>query len=164
MAVERLSQCDCGQVQVKARGAPILSCVCYCDDCQAGGRLLEQQGAHRFRDEWGGTPLLVYRDDRIERVKGGELLRGVTLHDSAPTTRFIATCCNSAMYLKYRPGWWTSMYTARFKGDVPKLQMRSQTQHAPKAAELPRDAPIYKSFPAALFLRLLKARLAMVFG
>src|SRR5690348_13662259 len=130
MTIERFAQCTCGMVEIRAVGAPIISCVCYCDDCQAGGRQLEALGARDFRDAWGGTPLLVYRDDRIACVKGEELLRGSQLQASSPTTRFIATCCKSAMYLKYGRGWWTSLYRARFSGDVPANEMRSQTKHA----------------------------------
>ena len=164
MPGERLAACACGKVELSAIGAPILSCICYCDDCQAGGRQLEALGAQGFRDAWGGTPLLVYRDDRIACVKGAELLLGSKLKADSPTTRFIATCCKSAMYLKYGRGWWTSAYSARFQGDVPAPQMRSQTQHAADPAELPRDIPIYRSFPSILFAKLVKARVAMVFG
>ena len=162
--VQRFATCDCGKVQVVAYGTPILCCVCYCDDCQNGGRQLEQLGAQGFRDVWGGTPLLVYRDDRIGCVRGAELLQGIKIRPSAPTTRHIATCCKSAMFLKYNRGWWTSLYRARFHGDVPLPQMRSQTRHVPIGAKLPTDVPIYNAFPASLFLRLLKARLSMAFG
>lgn len=161
--LERLASCDCGKVQIALTGPHILCCVCYCDDCQAGGRQLEQLGAYDFRDEWGGTPLLVYRDDRFVCVKGSDLLQGIKIRPSSPTTRFIATCCKSAMFLKYSRGWWTSLYRARFQGDVPLPEMRSQTRHVPDA-RLPGDVAIYGGFPASLFLRLLTARLAMALG
>jgi hypothetical protein len=159
---ERVASCACGKVRIGARGAPIVSAVCYCADCQAGGRQLEAAGAHDgFRDAWGGTGYLTYRDDRVAVLDGAALLQGFKLSETAPTTRHLATCCRSAMYLKHGPGWWTSLYQARFGEDAPPLEMRNQTQHAASGAALPNDVPAYRSFPAALFGRLLRARLAM---
>ncbi len=37
----RTSQCGCGRVRCESRGEPILSVVCYCLDCQEGGRRIE---------------------------------------------------------------------------------------------------------------------------
>jgi len=104
---------------------------------------------------------MTYRDDAVRCVQGGELLHGVKLRDDAPTTRFIANCCQSPMYLKYAPGWWVSMYRDRFGDDAVPIQFRSQTQHAPSA--VPQDVPVYRNFPPALFLRVLRARLGMLF-
>ena len=163
--IERTVACDCGKVQVRARGAPITSCICYCDDCQAGGRQLESLGAAgTFRDAFGGSPYLVYRNDRIACVAGTGLLQGVKLREDAPTTRFIATCCKTPMFLKYGPGWWTSAYRARFGDSAPPVEFRSQVQFAPAGADLPRDVPVYRSFPLRLFARLSTARIGMLFG
>lgn len=160
----RIAQCSCGAVQFEARGAPILGAVCYCDDCQAGGRQIEAlPNATPIRDEWGGSPYLTYRDDRFGCIGGKELLRGLKLGDSAPTTRFVASCCNSGMYLKYAPGWWVSVYRTRFSGDVPPLEMRSQTKNVPGVA-LPTDLPIYHGFAPMLLAKLMAARVAMLFA
>jgi hypothetical protein len=148
-------------VRFEALGSPIVCAVCYCDDCQAGARQLEALGARTaFKDTLGGAPYMTFRDDAVRCVQGEELLHGVKLRDDAPTTRFIATCCQSPMYLKYAPGWWVSMYRDRFGDDAAPVQFRSQTQHA--QAALPRDIPTYRNFPPALLLRLLKARLGML--
>lgn len=64
------------------------------------------------------------------------------------------------MYLKYRPGWWTSVYRARF-ADPPPLEMRTQVRNLPSGTALPDDAPTYQGFPLQLFARLMLARLAM---
>ena len=160
---ERTSTCVCGKVRFVARGRPIVCAICYCDDCQAGARQLEALGAcTAFRDTFGGAPYMTYRDDTVRCVQGEELLQGMKLREDAPTTRFIATCCQSPMYLKYAPGWWVSMYRDRFGGDAAPVQFRSQTQHALTA--LPQDVPSYRKFPPALFLRLLKARVGMLLG
>jgi hypothetical protein len=159
---EQNSTCVCGKVRFAAQGRPIVCSICYCDDCQAGARQLKSLGANTaFQDAFGGAPYMTYRDDWVRCVHGDELLQGVKLSDDAPTTRFITTCCQSPMYLKYAPGWWTSMYRDRFGEDAAPIQFRSQTQHAQSA--LPQDVPTYRSFPRALFVRLLKARMGMFF-
>lgn len=115
-------------------------------------------------DADGGTPYLTYRDDRFSCVSGSELLVGHKLKESAPTTRFVASCCNSGMYLKYAPGHWVSAYQTRFNDDLPPIEMRTQTQCRKSATPIPQDAPAYRRFPMKLFGRLIAARLAMLFG
>jgi hypothetical protein len=145
-SLTRQSSCACGRVQCRAIGAPIVSLVCYCDDCQEGARNIEAlPNAASFRDDDGGTPLLTYRDDRFECSSGEELLVGYKLKESAPTHRMVASCCNSAMFLKYAPGFWVSAYRARFEGDdLPPIEMRDQIEHRRADTPLPSDAPCYR--------------------
>ena len=64
--ITRYASCACGRVQCRAVGEPILSAVCYCDNCQEGARQIEVlPNATSFRDADGGTPYLTYRDDRF---------------------------------------------------------------------------------------------------
>jgi hypothetical protein len=107
---------------------------------------------------------MTYRDGRLSCTAGNDLLQGVKLRDGAPTTRFIATCCKSPVYLKYGPGWWTSVYRVRFGAEAAPIEFRSQTQHVPPEAVLPNDLPIYRSFPPLLFVRLLTAGAAQLLG
>lgn len=161
----RTFACSCGQVEYEARGEPILSGVCHCDDCQAAARVIEAlPGAPGVTDPAGGTHYLTYRDDRLTCLKGASLLKGYTIKDKAPTQRFVASCCNAPMVLKFKWGHWTSTYAARYRGAIPPVEMRTQTQFARAGVALPDDAPIYKSFPPGLFARLIKARFAMWFG
>lgn len=158
----RTARCHCGIVRLESVGEPIVSTVCYCDDCQAGGRRIEAlPGAGAVLDPDGGTPYLTWRDDRFACVAGAELLVGYKLHDGAPTQRFVASCCNSAMFLKFAPGHWTSSYRARFDGTPPPIGMRTKTARRRSDLPLPQDAPSYRSFPVRLIWRLLAARLAM---
>ena len=160
-SVEQSASCACGRVRLKMVGAPILSAACCCSDCQSAGRLIEARpGAAPVRDEFGGTPYLIYRDDRFACVGGAEALEGIKLSDKAPTTRYVATCCNSGMYLKFAPGWWTSVYRARVD-DPPPLKMRNKVASLPPDVTLPRDIPAYRGFPPQLLTLLLSARLAM---
>lgn len=157
--IERIAACTCGRVRYRAAGRPIVSAVCYCTDCQAGGRQLEDAGAAPdFRDAWGGTGYLSYADARLECLDGAELVRGFKLRDDAPTTRYVTTCCNSAIYLKFGPGWWTSVYRIRFGESAPPLEMRNKVGRINNPAGLPHDVPRYDGFPLTLIWRLMRAR------
>ncbi len=163
--LERSAACACGRVRLKLSGAPILSAACCCSDCQAGGRLIEARpNAAPIRDEFGATPYLIYRDDRFACVAGEDALEGVKLAPDAPTTRYVAACCNCGMYLKHGPGWWTSVYRARVEGDPPPIQLRNKTASLPPDVVLPKDVPSYPGFPPKLIFGLLSARLAMWLG
>lgn len=163
--IVRTSSCACRRVRCEAVGVPILSAVCYCDDCQAGGRQIERlPNAARVLDADGGTAYLSYRDDRFSCTSGADLLVGYKIRDKAPAQRFVASCCNSGMYLKFAPGHWVSAYRARFEGDLPPIEMRTQTKYRLADTEIPLDAPGYHRFPFKLFRRLLSSRIAMLFG
>jgi hypothetical protein len=163
--VVRRSSCACGRVQCEGVGKPIFSGVCYCADCQRGGRRIETlPHAPAVLDADGGAAYLTYRDDRFRRTSGADLLKSQKLGERAPTQRFVASCCNSAMYLKFAPGHWISAYRTRFEGELPPIEARSQTKHRVASTPLPNDAPSYRGFPPKLMGRLLGSRLAMLFG
>ena len=161
----RTAACVCGKVKFEALGPPVVNVVCHCDGCQAAAHQIEAlPQASPILDQYGGTPFAVYRDDRFACVAGAEFLQGHKLGDQAPTTRYVASCCNSAMYLKFGPGWWRSVYRGRFVDALPPLKWRHQTQHLPADAEPPTDLPTYRNFPFRLLARLSVARIAMMFG
>jgi hypothetical protein len=161
----RMSSCNCGRVRCQAIGEPMLSSVCYCDDCQAGGRQIEGlPNAARVLDVDGGTPYLSYRDDRFSCLSGADLLVGYKIKARAPTQRFVASCCNSGMFLKFGPGHWVSAYRARFEGDLPPIEMRTQTKYRLGDTEIPHDAPSYGRYPMKLVRKLLASRILMLIG
>jgi hypothetical protein len=158
-------RCSCGQVEFEAKGKPILTSVCYCDDCRLASRQLESlPGAPRLLGEDGGTSYILYREDRVEFVRGKELLQDHRLEGEAFTRRVVASCCSSAMYLEYEKGHWFSFYRDRFVGPTPPVQMRVQTRYKPEGTAMPKDAPSFKAFPAGFIVRLLWTRLAMLIG
>ncbi len=55
-----------------------------------------------------------------------------------------------------------SMYRARFRGDVSRVQMRIRTRFKASGGDVPVDVPSHRGFPLALVARLLGARVAMV--
>ena len=141
------ASCRCGGVEIEATGAPIVSSVCYCADCQRGSRQIEDlPGADSVRDDDGGTPYILFRKDRFRCAKGADLLKGYKLKDTSMTNRVVATCCSSAMFMNFDKGpYWISAYRARFRGDLPPLQMRICTKSKPefvvllsRCPELPR--------------------------
>jgi hypothetical protein len=158
--------CACGKVEIAATGAPMVSAVCYCADCQRGSRQIEElPHAGAVRDADGGTSYILFRKDRFRCVKGAELLKALKLKDGAITNRMVATCCNSAMFLSFDKGpHWVSAYRARFRGDLPPVQMRICTKSRPADAVLPTDLPNYPSYPAGLVFKLLVSRVAMAIG
>ena len=160
-----ISSCQCGKVRCKGAGRPILSGICYCDDCQAGAAMLKSLGgAAIVSEEDGGTHYLTYRDDRFSCVEGAGLLQAYRLSSDAPTRRMVASCCNTPMFLKYAKGHWTSAYARRFKGHVPSVEMRTQTQFRNSSLPMPDDAPAYRTFGLKLFWRLFASRVAMILG
>lgn len=162
---QRYAACACGGVRFRAVGAPIVSAACYCDDCQAGGAQVEAlPNAPPVRQPDGGTPYLVYRDDRFACIEGEALLTDYRLKPRSPTRRVVASCCNAAVFLKFGPGHWVSVYRDRFEGEPPALEMRTQTRFRQAAAPLPADIPNYRGFGPKLLSRLLGARVAMALG
>ena len=158
--------CACGSVELEAVGAPIASAVCYCDDCQEGARRIEAlTGAAPVLDPDGGSAYILYRTDRFRCTKGAEQLKSYKLKDASATKRVVANCCNSAMYLGFDDSkHWVSAYRARFRGDLPPLQMRVCTKFATEDVKALHDVPNYPGFAPGFLLKLLGARVAMLFG
>ena len=158
--------CACGRVEYEASGKPIVSSVCYCDDCQNGGAQIEAlPNAPAVRDGDGGTPYILYRKDRIACTKGAELLKSYKLKDTSITNRMVATCCNSAVVVSFDRGpHWISAYRARFCGELPPLQFRMCTKFKPDGVEIPNDVPSSRGYPLGLIVKLLASRVAMLLG
>jgi hypothetical protein len=158
--------CVCGRVELKASGKPIVSAVCYCDDCQKGARQIEAlPNAGAVADPDGGTPYVLYRKDRIACTKGADLLKSYKLKQMSATNRVVATCCNSAMFVNFDRGpFWVTAYRARFHGDLPPLQLRICTKFKPNNVVLPRDVPSAPGYPPLMVVKLLAARVAMLLG
>ena len=158
--------CACGEVEVKAFGKPIVSAVCYCDDCQKGAAQIEAlPKAAAVRDPDGGTAYMLYRKDRFECSRGFEHLKPHKLKETSPTNRVVATCCNSAMFMNFDRGpHWVSAYRVRFDGDLPPVEARICTKFMPAGVVLPEDVPSYRSYPPSFIVRLLASRIAMALG
>ena len=157
--IRRIARCACGKVEVEVRGVPIVSLVCCCDDCQAGGRLIEAlPGASPVLDADGGSACVLYRKDRFRVLRGEGLLTGIKLRSDTATERVVATCCNSAMYMRFDSGpFWIPIYRARFGSDAPLLEMRVSTRFAPDPAAIPADVPQHRGIAPVFAWRLVMA-------
>ena len=158
------SQCACGGVEYEAVGTPITSAVCYCASCQQAGRGFEQlPAAPPVLEPDGGTAMVLYRKDRVRCVHGADLLKEYRLKPSSPTRRLVATCCNSAMLLDFTKGHWLSMYRHRLPPDAPRIEMRLMTRDRRADIPLADDVPNHRGFPGRFLLKILAARIAMMF-
>ncbi len=158
--------CSCGRVELATSGAPIVASVCYCDDCLSGARQIEAlPGAAPVADADGGTSYLLFRKDRFTCVRGGDLLDPVKLTAGSASSRMVARCCNTGMYLGFDDSrHWVSAYRARFIGALPPVAMRMCTKFRRSDMPLPADAPASASYSPRLIAKLVGARLAMLFG
>lgn len=159
------AKCACGSVEFRAGGAPLVTAVCYCKDCQEGWRRLEAlPNAQRAREADGGMAYQVYRKDRVRCVAGQEHLRAFKLSEKSATSRVIAGCCNTPMLVNFDDGkHWVSVCRPRFDGAQAPLEMRVCTGSMPPG-ELQPGLPAYSGYPLRFVGRLLAARIAMLFG
>lgn len=159
-------RCSCGSVEIEVTGAPMTSAACYCDSCQEGSRRIEAlTGAPPILGSDGGTAYVLYRKDRINYSKGAELLKDFKIEETSATSRTVATCCNSAMVMRFDDArHWVSVYRARFYGDVPPLQWRICTKFKPADAVIPTDVPSSAMYPAGFGWKLLTSKVSMLFG
>jgi hypothetical protein len=160
-----ISSCVCGSVVLETFGPPLVAVACHCADCQTAGRQIEGlPGAAPVLDSSGGTAFLLFRKDRLRQARDTDLLSGLKLKPSSATSRYVATCCNSMMYLGFDDSkHWVSMNRDRFAGDVPPVRMRICTGTVPSEA-LPIDLPCYQSYPIKLIARLILAGLLIRMG
>jgi len=160
-----LAQCSCGAVALMLTGAPIVGVACYCDTCQEGSRRIEAlPNAPSVREPDGGTAYISYRKDRVTYTKGSELLKDYKLEQNPKTNRVVASCCNSALLMRFDDArHWVPVYRARLGPNPPAIQMRICTSFMPEDGAIPKDVPCHRDYPAALMVKLLASRVAMLF-
>jgi hypothetical protein len=158
------ARCSCGAVEVALRGAPIGSVACYCDTCQEGSRRIEAlPHAPAVLEAHGGAEYVLYRKDRIAYAKGQELVKDFTLEQSPKTNRVVATCCNSALLMRFDDvRHWIPVYRARLGSNAPPIQMRICTSFLPQGQRLPAGVPAHRQYSAAFMMKLLASGLAML--
>jgi hypothetical protein len=156
-----VARCACGTVEITARGAPILSVACYCDDCQEAARRIEAEGGTSHLRPDGGTEHLMFRRDRIAVTAGEERLRDLRLGPDSKTRRRVTDCCGTAMLLDFAPGHWLDAYRANFGPGAPAIAMRTMTKFAP--GPLPDDGiPSLRGHDVRFFAKLLAAWIPML--
>lgn len=156
--------CFCGTVELMLRGKPIASAACYCDTCQEGSCRIEAlPNAPAVRERDGGTAYVLYRKDRVTVTTGSKLLKYYQLEENDRTNRVVASCCNSALLMRFDDArHWIPVYRARF-AEPPPVQMRICTSFMPQSGGSPSDVPSHRMYSGALMMRLLSSRVAMLF-
>lgn len=118
-----------------------------------------------MREHDGGTAYVLYRKDRVVYTKGSELLKDCRLDQSPNTDRVVASCCNSAVLMRFDDArHWIPTYRARFGPNAPPIQMRICTSLAERPDAIPDDVPSHRSYPPAFIIKLLSSRISMLFG
>ena len=160
------ASCACGSVVLQTQGRPITAAICHCDDCQAAAALIAAlPGAAPVMDEAAGTAMVMVRKDRMICVQGADRLEPLKLKPGSPTSRYVATCCNSAMYLGFddaKP--WIDIYRGRIEGEPPPIKARICTRFAPEGAKLSDDVPSSPGYPLGLILGVVGAMAAKALG
>lgn len=161
---ELTGTCACGKVAMTGRGSPIVSNICYCADCQKGSeRLAALPGSAPVADADGGTPYILYREDRFEWDGGDARLIAEKIDGGSATNRMVASCCNSAMFMNFDDGrHWVAAYRKRFHGELPPVEMRICTKAKRDGGGLPGDLPSYPGYPLRFVARLIAAWLPML--
>jgi len=165
MTVPTILRCQCGEVECSGLTAPFLSAVCYCDHCQEAAQQIEAGGGPSVTDPDGGTALCLIRDDHFRIERGAGLLQPHRRDPASPTSRMVASCCNSAMYLEFADGrFWKSAMISRIAGAKPKIEMRFYISNRACDLPWPDDAPRFAKFPLSTLGRIARQWLAMKFS
>lgn len=157
--------CACGQTRLEVEGKPIESVECCCTSCrEAADRMQRLEGAPQILTAHSTTPFVMYRKDRVRFLSGTDNLAGFRLSPEATSTRVIATCCNTPVYLEFKGGHWLSLYGELWPdGTMPAPTMRTMASDLPEGAMLPDDIPNAKKQSLSFFAKLFGAWVAMGF-
>jgi hypothetical protein len=158
------ARCACGQTEFVARGAPLITLACYCDDCQAAAKQIDAMpSGHSGLGGDGGTISTLFRKDLMSCVRGQELLVDHKLRPSSHATRAIASCCNSNMLTRFDN--WLPMVAMRTHSpdDAPRPQICIHTRHAPNKAEIIHPVPKHAALAPNLLLKVMGAAAALQF-
>ncbi|RDL52502.1 hypothetical protein BLJAPNOD_03662 [Ensifer sp. M14] len=159
------ARCNCGQVQMRAVGRPIVTTACYCESCRKAGELFEAlPGAGPALNSDGSTDFVLFRKDRIDCTLGADQLREHRLTPTSKTRRVVATCCNTPMFLEFTGGHWLTLYRQRLDPrDRPPVQMRVMTRDRQAGVTIADGLPSYAGHSGKFMLKLMGAWAAMAF-
>ena len=151
--------------RLDVEGAYIVSVECCCNSCRAAGtRMQNLEGAPEILTEYGATPFVLYRKDRVRFVTGTDRLKEFRLSPDAGTRRVVASCCNTPVFLDFKGGHWLSLYAHLWpEGALPPLEMRTTTSELADKTLLPNDVPNLNRQSLSFFARLFGAWAAMRF-
>lgn len=157
--------CACGQTRLELRGEPILVSECLCTSCRlAADRLATLPSARNILTTYSATPCAEYRKDRVRILSGAEYLSEFRLSADAGTRRFVATCCNTPIFMELKGAHWLSVYLHLWpEQEKPKVALRTMTGDLPDRSSLPSDIPNLKTHSVMFYAKLLMAWASMGF-
>jgi hypothetical protein len=158
-------QCTCGEARLELDGDPMVSVECCCNSCSAAaGRLERLAGAPTFTTDFGTTPYVLYRKDRMRFTNGMDQLREFRLSPTAGSRRVVAVCCNTPLFLEFKGGHWLSLYGHLWpKAERPPAKMRTMAGDLADQSQLPNDIPNLRAQSLSFFAILFSAWVAMGF-
>ena len=156
--------CACGVVCLEAIDPPMMTVICHCSSCRTAGQTFDARSpVAPIVDVAGGTPVVLWRKDRVRCVRGGERLVAHRLRPESPSRRMIASCCESPMFGDFTKGFWISIYCGRIP-DASAPSMRVMTSDALNGTRFPDDnLPRFRGRPGKFFVKLLTTWAAMGF-
>lgn len=116
-------------------------------------------------DADGGTALTLFRASRFTITRGHDKLAAHKLRPDSATSRMVARCCNSAMFLAFDKGpHWVSTLCNRFTGQRPTIQYRLMTRYRTVTLPYPDAVSTYPKFPIRFLAAVLSDWVAMKLG
>ena len=107
--------------------------------CRTAGREFDARSrVAPIVDINGGTPVVLWRKDRVNCLRGCERLKAYRLTAESLSRRMVASCCETPMFGDFTEGFWISIYRGRIP-DAPLPSMRVMTSDMP--AGLARTSP-----------------------
>jgi hypothetical protein len=77
--------CECGAVRLETSGPSMMSIICHCTSCRTAGQAFDARShVAPIVDAYGGTPVVLWRKDRISCVQGAEHLKAHRLTAESP--------------------------------------------------------------------------------
>jgi len=127
-------------------------------------RMQSLPGAPQIMTDYGATPLVLYRKDRVQIAEGAAEIAGFRLQAESRTRRIVTTCCNTPVFLDFEPGHWLSLYSSLWPSQTrPAVQMRTMTEDLEDRDQLSTDIPNPRKHSGSFFFRLLRAWASMGF-
>ncbi len=86
-----VASCQCARTAIEVIRAPIVSAVCFCENCRIAGHAFEQlEGAPQTVGADGGVEYCLYRKDRVAIIQGREYLKEHRLNPDSKVRRVSA--------------------------------------------------------------------------
>ena len=102
--------CECGAVCLEILGTSMMSVVCDWPSCRTAGREFDARSrVAPFVDISGGTPVVLWRKDRVNCLRGCERLKAYRLTAESLSRRMVASCCETPMFGDFTEGFWISI-------------------------------------------------------